>query len=304
MTTIADRLAADADRRSLTELLLQQHVLRGNESITNALVSMCTVLPVPRGQLLIRQGDGDNDIYFILSGAFRILVNEREVAMRKAGQHVGEMALIDASSPRTASVIAYEDSVVAKVTEVHFASVAHANPMLWRNLAVELVNRLDERRKFHRIPNAVPQLFIGSSREGLTIAKTLASHIAPHVAEVKLWSEGIFGASHFTMEDLAVMLQCSDFAALLATGDDDITSRGKDSLVPRDNIVFELGLFMGAISRYRTFLVMPRAVDIKIPTDLLGINPVYYDAASPDIANAIRSAADELSTAISSGGAR
>jgi len=304
MTTIADRLAADTDGRLLKDLLGQQHVLCGLDSVTNAVSSLCSVISLPRGQLLIRQGDGDNDVYFILTGAFRILVNEREVALRKAGQHVGEMALIDPSSPRTASVVACEDSVVVKVTEAQFTSLANAHPLLWRNLAVELVRRLDERRKFHRAPNTVPQLFIGSSREGLTLAKVFASSIPQKVAEVRLWSEGVFGASHFPMEDLAVMLQCSDFAALLATGDDSITSRGKDSLAPRDNVVFELGLFMGAISRHRTFLILPRAMDVKIPTDLLGINPVYYDATAPDISIAIRAAAGELVAAIERGGAR
>lgn len=298
MTSISDRIAADASGRILIDLLLQQQLLRGNELVAQALAAACRILDHASGSILIRQGDSDNDIYFMLSGRVRVLINEREVATRGAGQHVGEMALVDPSSRRTATVVASEPSTYAQVREPDFVAIANAHPFLWRQIGIELVKRLDERRKFHKSPNATPHLFVGSSREGLPIAKALASQIDPTLAAVSLWSEGVFGASHFPMEDLATRLQCSDFAALVATADDQVTSRGVSTLAPRDNIVFELGLFMGAITRHRTFLVVPSGVDLKIPSDLLGINVVRYDGAASSPDDATRPAACEVSEII------
>jgi len=304
MTSIAGRIAADKTGRILVDLLMQQQLVRGDESVARALASVCKIFSHATGDVLIRQGESDNDIYFMLSGRVRILINEREVASRGAGQHVGEMALVDPSSRRTATVVSSDTSTYAQVRESDFVAIANAHPFLWRQIGIELVRRLDERRKFHKSPNTTPQLFIGSSREGLAIAKALASQIDPSLATVSLWSEGVFGASHFPMEDLAARLQCSDFAALVATADDHVTSRGIATLAPRDNIVFELGLFMGAITRYRTFLVTQKGIDLKIPSDLLGINVVNYDpaAASPD--DAVRASSCEIAEGIKRMGSR
>jgi predicted nucleotide-binding protein len=304
ITSIVDRLSADPDRRLLIDLLRRQDMVEGNERVTRSLAQSCEVVSFPVGTVLIRQGDAGNDIYFILAGRVRILVNEREVATRTSCQHVGEMAMVDASSQRTATVVSIEPTVVARVSESVFTGIANAHPFLWRSIAVELVRRLDERRKFHQSPNDKPILFIGSSRESLVVAKALAEQISTDVASVRLWSEGVFGASHFPIEDLASLLQCSDYAALVASADDMVTSRGKESQAPRDNIVFELGLFMGALTRYRTFLVVPRGIDIKIPTDLLGINCVAYDSAAPTPQAAAQPAAKEIVTAIHNGGPR
>ncbi len=303
-TSIANRLEDDPDRRLLTELIQRQDLIEGNNTVAQSFAAQCKVLSAPADSVIIRQGDADNDLYFILSGRVRIFVNEREVASRTSGQHVGEMALVDAASPRTATVVAVEPSVMARVSEPTFVQIANSNPFLWRNISIELVRRLDERRKFHRVPNPHPILFVGSSNEGLPFAAALAAAIPTDIALVTLWSEGVFGASHFPIEDLSTLLHSADFAALLASADDTVVSRGKESQAPRDNIVFELGLFIGALSRQRTFLVVPQGVDIKIPTDLLGINTVRYDPSASIPQDAIAAAAAEIAAIIWKAGTR
>ena len=67
--------------------------------------------------------------------------------------------------------------------------------------------------------------------------------------------------------------------------DDQVLSRGMTSNAPRDNVLFELGLFMGAIERARTFLIIPRDVDVKIPTDILGLNPLRFVSHTGSLAN-------------------
>jgi CRP/FNR family cyclic AMP-dependent transcriptional regulator len=45
----------------------------------------------------------------------------------------------------------------------------------------------------------------------------------------------------------------------------------------RDNVLFELGLFMGKLTRYRTILIHPRVKDLKIPSDLQGLTLIPYE---------------------------
>lgn len=303
-TSIADRLASDYDRRLLTDLIRRQQLVEGNETVARSFAEHCQIISASTGSTIIQQGGTDNDLWFILSGSVRILVNQRDVATRRSGQHVGEMALIDAASQRTATIITLGPSVLAKISEPQFTRIANSNPYLWRNISIELVRRLDERRKFHRIPNQHPCFFIGSSKEGLPFAVALAAAIPGDTASVKLWSEGVFGASHFPIEDLSALLDSADFAALIISADDTVMSRGRELQAPRDNIVFELGLFMGALSRNRTFLVVPQGVDIKIPTDVLGINTLRFDPAATTHEQSIAAAADELATIIRTIGMR
>jgi hypothetical protein len=72
-------------------------------------------------------------------------------------------------------------------------------------------------------------------------------------------------------------VQCYDFAVLVLTDDDQITCRKVTQASPRDNVVFELGLFMGALGRRRAFPLVAQTADgaPKIPSDLLGNTAVY-----------------------------
>ena len=222
------------------------------------------------------QGGQDNDIYFIISGSVRVMVNSREVAMRRAGEHVGEMALVDRTAIRSASVVTAEASVVACVSEPDFTRVANRHPVIWRKLACIVAQRLRERNRFHPPPRAIPAVFIGSSSESLPIATTIYNSLKRKRLEPRIWTDGIFQCSRTTIEDLMAATEQSDFAVLVLAADDVTISRGRKKAAPRDNTVLELGLFMGALSRTRTYVVAPRPLDIKIPTDLLGITLLTY----------------------------
>ena len=116
---------------------------------------------------------------------------------------------------------------------------------------------------------------IGSSSEGHDIAKAVQANLE-YACECEVWSQGVFGLGKDTMEALIHNLGKYDFAVLVLTPDDIIVSRGETSLVARDNVLFELGLFIGKIGRDRTFMVTDRAADIKIPSDLSGISPATF----------------------------
>jgi hypothetical protein len=62
---------------------------------------------------------------------------------------------------------------------------------------------------------------------------------------------------------------------------DDMTfSKDETKPAPRENVLFEHGLFMGVLGRERVFLVYDQAVGLKIPSDLAGIrSPHTIDRA-------------------------
>lgn len=120
-----------------------------------------------------------------------------------------------------------------------------------------------------------PSVFIGSSTEGLRIAKYIQV-LLDHTCEATIWSQGIFGLGEGTLESLVLAVEKFDFAILVLTPDDMTTSREKEVQSPRDNVLFELGLFVGGIGRERTFIVYDRDKEIKIPTDLAGITAATF----------------------------
>jgi hypothetical protein len=123
--------------------------------------------------------------------------------------------------------------------------------------------------------NDRPALFIGSSSEGLPYAKALQVNL-DHSLEVTIWSQGVFGLSGGTLEELVRKLQQMDFAVLVVTPDDLISSRGQELSSPRDNVLLELGLCIGTLGRERSFLVYDRSSKIKLPSDMAGITPATF----------------------------
>jgi hypothetical protein len=121
-----------------------------------------------------------------------------------------------------------------------------------------------------------PSLFIGSSTEGLDFARAVRTSLSD-VAETTLWNDGVFGLGRTFIESLISALSRFDFAALILTPDDQMVVRNDETLGPRDNIVFELGLFMGRLGRERTFIVRPASGPLKIPSDLAGISVAAFD---------------------------
>jgi predicted nucleotide-binding protein len=124
-----------------------------------------------------------------------------------------------------------------------------------------------------------PKIFIGSSSEGLKIAQAIQV-LLDHTCEPTIWSQGVFGLSKGTLESLVLAIDKYDFAILVLTPDDMTTSREQTTQSPRDNVLFELGLFVGGIGRDRTFVVFDRLSQIKIPSDLAGITLATYQKHS------------------------
>jgi predicted nucleotide-binding protein len=284
-----------------------QHQALGHDAVlVERIATAARLLDHAKGEVLMLQDEVKNDVAFLLVGSAEVLVHERRVATRKAGDHVGEMAAIDPTVKRSATVRALESTCAAWVSEPDITAIANDHPALWRSFARELADRLRERGDSIRPPNAKPRVFLGSSVEGLTVANTIQAGLTHDRMSLKMWTNQTFAPSGYPLDDLLAESVKADFAVFLVVGDDMTTSRAVASLSPRDNIVLELGIFMGALGRARTLVVRPRGVELKIPSDLLGLNVIDYDAtaAPEDLSSALGQVCLEIRWVVSKHGPR
>lgn len=126
-----------------------------------------------------------------------------------------------------------------------------------------------------------PTVFIGSSVAGMKVARAVEDNLT-HNADACRWDH-TFGPGSANLENLTRMVDTVDFAAVVLSPDDLTIVNGVNDPdgrprlnTPRDNVVFELGLFMGRLGRDRTFAVVQRGNDLKIPTDLAGVTLADY----------------------------
>jgi len=123
-----------------------------------------------------------------------------------------------------------------------------------------------------------PRIFLGSSGAQAKLLEAIAQGLED-VAAVEPWTT-TFNPGRSTLDRLVELSHEVDFAAFVFAQDDwtmtDASQSGQAS--PRDNVVFEAGLFGGALGIRRTFIL--HANDSKLPTDLLGLTSVRYDPAA------------------------
>ena len=146
-----------------------------------------------------------------------------------------------------------------------------------------------------------PRLFIGSSKEGMKYAKIIEEQLKDIVRSVKWFDENVFKPNRGTLDDLIKQAKLSDFALLIATKDDVTINIERDSKreTPRDNVIFEFGLFLGATSIDRAFLFTQKKADL--PSDFNGVSVFTFDEdANPGEYEHIDSVISRLARSIES----
>jgi hypothetical protein len=139
----------------------------------------------------------------------------------------------------------------------------------------------------------LPRLFIGSSVESLKIANAV-HEVLERDADVTVWNQDVFRPSSMTLPALLEAVGQTDFALFILAPDDITTLRGREVKTARDNIILELGLFVGRLGLKRTFFMMPLDADLHLPTDMLGITPLSYNAARQDLVPAVATACNKI----------
>ncbi len=130
------------------------------------------------------------------------------------------------------------------------------------------------------------RIFIGSSSEELDLAnaaKTLLEFEKDF--EVTIWNEdvwekAVFRLNNSYLNDLIRATLQFDFGILIGTKDDKVVYRGNQELQPRDNILFELGLFIGRLGLNNCAFLIDK--DIKLLSDIKGISLARFDRNDMD----------------------
>jgi predicted nucleotide-binding protein len=126
-----------------------------------------------------------------------------------------------------------------------------------------------------------PRIFLGSSGQQEKLIQALTRGLKD-IADVDPWTT-VFNPGVSTLERLVELTHEVDFAAFVFAQDDWTTKGASPNLAsgqssPRDNVVFEAGLFGSALGIRRTFIL--HANGAKLPTDLLGLTSIRYDPAT------------------------
>jgi hypothetical protein len=145
-----------------------------------------------------------------------------------------------------------------------------------------------------------PRIFLGSSAQQTKLVQAISRGLG-EVADVEGWTT-TFNPGRNTLDRLVELSQEVDFAAFVFAQDDWTTTDRSPSgqASPRDNVVFEAGLFGGALGIRRTFIL--HANGSKLPTDLLGLTSVRYDPTTS--AAEVRAINQKLRKAIEAEGRR
>ncbi len=139
------------------------------------------------------------------------------------------------------------------------------------------------------------KLFVGSSVSGLGYAKAVQKNLN-YDAWVRVWPQGIFKTSSYPVDDLIAALDDADFGAFIFLPEDVLIINGRheaETMAVRDNVLFELGMFIGRLGRDRAFMVKPRGNELHLPSDLAGVNVSDFND-DPNIYSALGPATDDI----------
>jgi predicted nucleotide-binding protein len=124
--------------------------------------------------------------------------------------------------------------------------------------------------------SAKAKLFIGSSAESIEVAEALQSNLH-YSFEVTVWSQLLFPPSQTTLAPLIKKANTSDFAIFVFQPNDLTLLRETVVSTVRDNVILELGLFIGQIGLDRTYFLVPEGEAFHLATDLIGLTPLTYN---------------------------
>ncbi len=222
---------------------------------------------VPRGDLLLRQGDAADAMFIVVSGRFAVLLNGRSTPISEIGpgQPIGEIAFLSGGT-RTATVAALRDSLVLRLDRQRFERLTENNPALWRLITVALARRVTDLNAARPVPPdprprtlaliraggaAIPQRFISGLAEMLAqpsqkrkVRGRRVRVIDPQSARALIANDGSFDTADATaaFNDLE---RTSDFVMYVAG---DTLDAWSDKAIRQADIVLEVGVFDADVS--------------------------------------------------------
>ena len=271
------------DKDVLIEALLPQKLVQYDREMASLIAELGELVQFGSGDTIIEQNGSERDVFFLIMGKVSLAVKGSQFPYtREANISVGEMSALNPTLPRSATVKAIDDTVAIKLDVKAFQQLAEKYPKIHPILAKDLVERLNQRNELIENQNEKARLFIISTVESNHIAKQIkVALFHNNNVEVTIWSEtDVFKGGDYTLETLEQAVKQADFGLAILQADDIIISRDNEQRGPRDNVIFELGLFMGLLTRKRTYIAVENGVEQKLASDLLGLTPLLYKRES------------------------
>lgn len=134
-----------ANPASRAEVLGQVALFSGVLSETlESLAGKLSLHGFTRGDILIREGAADNDMFLLVEGAVEVLITvdgkEVTVARMQAGDYFGEMSLLT-GEPRTATIRAVTGGMAYRISRAAIAPALDSDPALMDLLSRNLAER-------------------------------------------------------------------------------------------------------------------------------------------------------------------
>ncbi len=290
-------------RARLIHALGDQTIVRHDEAIATAIADAGELLEVRAGEMIAKQDEPGADFFFILEGSFEVVVKGNQLAVRKYGDHIGEIAALDPGQKRAATVRATEPSVVCKLPGETLRTLGREHPRLLEGIAIEANRRLAQRNDRETECNERPCVLAISAKEGLPVVREIESLLREDDLRFRPWDQGgVFSISSYPIPSLEQAMAEADFALVIATPVDKTITRGKTRATPRDNVTFEMGMAIGGVGLDRTIIVTP-SDRTDLASDLNGVTVARY-RTDKELGEALRPLTHDIRKHISQRGPR
>ncbi|WP_318488913.1 nucleotide-binding protein [Photobacterium leiognathi] len=143
-----------------------------------------------------------------------------------------------------------------------------------------------------------PTVFIASSVEAISVAEAVNIKME-YDTQVKQW-DNAFDLSSITITSLIERAKKTDYGIFVFHPDDKTTIRQNEYSSVRDNVLFELGLFIGALGIEKCFILIPKSTEsiFRMPTDLAGVTTTTYDDSLDDMVDAVTTSCAKIKQSI------
>jgi NTE family protein len=133
------------NQRDTLATCLTQVFGRVEDAFVDAAIPLLEWIELAGGEILFREGDEEDGVYFVINGRLRASIasedGARSIGEIARGETVGEMAVLT-GEPRSATVTAIRDTVLAHATHEAFDELMRRHPELSLHMARILITRL------------------------------------------------------------------------------------------------------------------------------------------------------------------
>lgn len=272
------RFTGDEGRRNLLYALAEQKLVRGSKALAEALASRVVVLEAQTGGAIIHQGGVDNDVFLIVTGSFDVFVNGKRVARRQAGEHVGEMAAVQPTQIRSATVVAAEPSVVARISAAALDDLSQEYPEIHRYVAQELARRLYQRNDHVGSARERINVLLLATQRGQEVAKVVQQTLTSEGFAIRVWDGGFARTGGSQIQKLQEMAAGVDFALIVVSGVGETLNGEGGWPLARDELMMETGVLLGVLGGDRIVLLEEARGDTLSSRALPGVTDMPWHA--------------------------